>query len=131
MALPYFRSAERWRACGLLAGVVGAEFGLIYVAVATNQWNAQFFNALEARDWDGMTHALIVCFIVASAAIAGMSQYYFGHFAYILWGLSAVTPLPLFGMDLAFPGYLIWIAFTLAGLGTLTAHWIGWRLLSR
>ncbi len=198
LALPYFRSAERWRACGLLAGVVGAEFGLIYVAVATNQWNAQFFNALEARDWDGMTHALIVFgFIVASAAVAGMSQYYFGQrlqinwrrwltehyvnvwmaqgrhyrvrfvnpsidnihlriandvylfvqrtlelgtgllaslsallsFAYILWGLSAVTPLPLFGMDLAFPGYLIWIAFTLAGLGTLTAHWIGWRLI--
>ena len=25
-------------------------------------------------------------------------------FAYILWGLSAVAPLPLFGMDLSFPG---------------------------
>ena len=28
-------------------------------------------------------------------------------FAYILWGISAITPLPLFGMDLSFPGYLI------------------------
>ena len=29
-------------------------------------------------------------------------------FAYILWGLSAMTPMPLFGIDLSFPGYLIW-----------------------
>ena len=28
-------------------------------------------------------------------------------FAYILWWLSATTPLPLFGIDFAFPGYLI------------------------
>src|SRR5204863_251648 len=27
-------------------------------------------------------------------------------FAIILWGLSAATPLPLFGVDLAFPAYL-------------------------
>ena len=28
-------------------------------------------------------------------------------FAYILWGVSAIMPLPLFGVDLSFPGYLI------------------------
>jgi putative ATP-binding cassette transporter len=50
-------------------------------------------------------------------------------FAYILWGLSATTPLPLLGVDLAFPGYLIWAALAYAGIGTLVAHWIGWRLI--
>jgi putative ATP-binding cassette transporter len=50
-------------------------------------------------------------------------------FAYILWGLSAVTPLPLFGVDLSFPGYLIVGALTYALVGTLVAHWIGWRLI--
>ena len=50
-------------------------------------------------------------------------------FAIILWGLSATTPLPIFGVDLAFPGYLIWTALAYAGIGTLLAHLIGWRLI--
>ena len=198
LALPYFRSQERVRACALLSAVVVAELGLVYVAVATNQWNARFFNALEARDWDAITGELIAfCLIVAGAIVVGMSQFYFGQrlqinwrrwmtenyvsvwmaqgrhyrvrfvdtsidnihlriandvylfvqrthelgtgllgsigalmtFAYILWGLSAITPLPLFGVDLAFPGYLVWTALVYAGLGTLIAHWIGWRLI--
>ena len=50
-------------------------------------------------------------------------------FAYILWGISATTPLPLLGMDLSFPGYLIWIAFAYAAIGTLFAHFIGQPLI--
>jgi putative ATP-binding cassette transporter len=50
-------------------------------------------------------------------------------FAYILWGLSAITPLPLFGIDWSFPGYLIVGALLYALIGTLVAHWIGWRLI--
>jgi putative ATP-binding cassette transporter len=198
LALPYFRSKDRLRAFGLLAAVVGAEVGLVYVAVATNQWNARFFNALEARHWENITNELVIfCFIVVAAILAGMSQYYFGQrlqinwrrwltenylsiwmaqgrhyrvrfvdttidnihlriandvylfvqrthelgtgllgsvgalltFAYILWGLSAITPLPLFGVNLAIPGYLVWTALLYAGIGTLLAHWIGWRLI--
>jgi vitamin B12/bleomycin/antimicrobial peptide transport system ATP-binding/permease protein len=198
VSLPYFRSEDRWPARGLLAGVVAAELGLVYVAVAINTWNARFFNALEARNWAAFTDELLVfCFIAVGAIVAGMSQYYFGQtlqirwrrwltenyvarwmadgrhyrvrfvddkidnihlriasdvylfiqrthelgtgllgsavalasFAFILWGLSATTPLPLFGMDFAFPGYLVWLALLYAGLGTLIAHWIGWRLI--
>ena len=48
----------------LLAGVVAAEFGLVYVAVAVNHWNARFFNALEARNWNAFTDELVIfCFI--------------------------------------------------------------------
>ncbi|MBZ0149313.1 MAG: ABC transporter ATP-binding protein/permease [Pseudorhodoplanes sp.] len=50
-------------------------------------------------------------------------------FAYILWGLSAITPLPMFGVDWSFPGYLIVGALAYALIGTLVAHWIGWRLI--
>ncbi len=50
-------------------------------------------------------------------------------FAIILWGLSATTPLPIFGVNLQFPGYLIWTALAYAGIGTLVAHLIGWRLI--
>ncbi|HWV51019.1 ABC transporter ATP-binding protein/permease [Pseudorhodoplanes sp.] len=49
-------------------------------------------------------------------------------FSYILWGLSAVTPVPgLSGGTI--PGWLIWGALLYAGLGTLIAHLIGHRLI--
>jgi putative ATP-binding cassette transporter len=198
LSLPYFRSEDRWRAALLLAAVVAAELGLVYVAVAFANWNARFFNALEARNWDAFASELLVfCLIVLGAVIAGASQYYFGQtlqirwrrwltasyvsswmadgrhyrvrfvapnvdnihlriandvylfiqrthelgtgllgsivalasFAYILWHLSLTTPLPLFGTNLAFPGYLIVAALAYAAIGTLIAHWIGWRLI--
>jgi|RhiMethySRZTD1v2_1073278.scaffolds.fasta_scaffold78008_3 putative ATP-binding cassette transporter len=198
LALPYFRSEDRWRARALLAGVIGAELGLVYVAVSVIQWNARFFNALEARDWDGFKRELLLFGLITVGAIVSTAcQYYFGQtlqirwrrwlteryvaiwmaegrhyrirfvdntvdnihlriandvllflqrthelgtgllnsvvalfsFAIILWGLSATTPLPIFGVDLAFPGYLIWTALAYAGIGTLLAHLIGWRLI--
>jgi putative ATP-binding cassette transporter len=198
VAVPYFRSEERLRARLLLAAVMAAELGLVWVAVAVTQWNARFFNALEAKNWAAFQNELIVfCFITLGAIACGMSQYYFGQtlqirwrrwmtehyvsvwmaqgrhyrvrfvdtnidnihlriandvylfiqrshelgtgllgsvvallsFSYILWGLSLTTPLPLFGVDLAFPGYLIVAALVYALVGTLIAHRIGWRLI--
>jgi putative ATP-binding cassette transporter len=198
LALPYFRSEDRWRARLLLGGVIGAELGLVYVAVTVIQWNARFFNALEARDWNGFTRELLIFGLITLGAIVSTAcQYYFGQtlqirwrrwlteryvsiwmaegrhyrirfvdntvdnihlriandvllflqrthelgtgllnsvvallsFAIILWGLSAATPLPLFGVDLSFPGYLVFTALAYAGIGTLVAHLIGWRLI--
>ncbi len=198
IALPFFSSADRWRARLLLGGVVAAELGLVYVAVSVIRWNGRFFNALESRSWSSVRDELIVFgFIAAGAVVAGMSQYFFGQslqirwrrflteryvgrwmaegrhyrvrfiapevdnihlrigndillfvqrthelgtgllgsvvafasFAYILWGLSATTPLPLFGYNFAFPGYLICIALAYATIGTVFAHILGWRLI--
>jgi hypothetical protein len=50
-------------------------------------------------------------------------------FAYVLWGVSAIAPLPIFGVDLSFPGYLIWIALAYAAIGTAFAHLIGRKLI--
>ena len=86
LALPYFRSEERVRACLLLAAVVAGELGLVYVAVLVTQWNARFFNALEARNWAAFGDELIVfCFIALGAIVVGMSQYYFGQTLQIRW----------------------------------------------
>src|SRR2546421_9423250 len=78
LALPYFRSEDRWRARLLLAGVIGAELGLVYVAVTVIQWNARFFNALEARDWNGFTPELFIFGLITLAPILSTAcQYYF------------------------------------------------------
>src|SRR5215470_17149417 len=198
VALPYFNGEERWRARGLLAGVVGAELSVVYLAVAVSYWQADFFNALEARDWNAMQSQLVVFgMLVFGAMVTGMLQFFFGQmllirwrewltrryvgiwmadarhyrirsidpsvdnihlriasdvmlfiqrtlelgigllssfvslfsFSYILWGLSAIAPLPLFGVDLSFPGYLIWAALTYATVGMVVAHIIGHRLI--
>ena len=199
LALPYFRSEDRWRGRTLLAGVIAAELGLVYIAVSVINWNARFFNALEQKSWESLAPELVIfCFLVVGALLVGMSQYFFGQsliirwrqwmteryvgiwmaegrhyrirfvdqnvdnihlriandvllfiqrtlelgtgllgsvvalasFAYILWGVSAITPLPVFGHDFSFPGYLICIAFAYAAIGTLFAHLIGHPLIA-
>lgn len=50
-------------------------------------------------------------------------------FTVILWTLSAATPLPLFGFDLSFMGWLIVLAAIYAAIGTLFTHLIGAPLI--
>jgi putative ATP-binding cassette transporter len=198
LAIPYFRSEDRWRGIPLLAAVIIMEFVVVYVAVLINQWNGRFFNALEQRDWDAVRVELLVFLLITVAtAVAHMAMFWVGQhlqirwrrwmterfigiwmannrhyrmrfvapevdnvhlriandinvfiqktyeigsglvgalvmlasFTVILWGLSATTPLPLFGIDLAFPGYLIVVALLYAAIGTLLAHLVGARLI--
>jgi putative ATP-binding cassette transporter len=46
-------------------------------------------------------------------------------FIVILWGLSAESPLTLFGNEFHIPGYLVWGALIYAVFGTVLTHWIG------
>ncbi len=46
-------------------------------------------------------------------------------FVVILWGLSAASPLHVFGKDFDIPGYLVWGALIYAIFGTVLTHWIG------
>jgi putative ATP-binding cassette transporter len=51
-------------------------------------------------------------------------------FVVILWGLSADSPLHIFGHEFAIPGYLVWGALIYAVFGTALAQWIGSPLVS-
>jgi vitamin B12/bleomycin/antimicrobial peptide transport system ATP-binding/permease protein len=48
-----------------------------------------------------------------------------GSFIVILWGLSAESPLTVFGTEFHIPGYLVWGALIYAVFGTVLTHWIG------
>jgi vitamin B12/bleomycin/antimicrobial peptide transport system ATP-binding/permease protein len=48
-----------------------------------------------------------------------------GSFIVILWGLSAESPLTMFGTEFHIPGYLVWGALIYAIFGTVLTHWIG------
>jgi len=50
LSAPYWRSEERWRAWALLAAIVVLSLSTVYVLVLLNEWNRQFYNALEQKD---------------------------------------------------------------------------------
>ena len=50
-------------------------------------------------------------------------------FVVILWGLSAATPLILFGQSYSIPGYLVWFALGYAVVGTWVTHLVGRPLI--
>ena len=50
LAVPYFRSEERWKARGLLLAIVLLNLGAVYMLVQLTNWNRVFYDALEKRD---------------------------------------------------------------------------------
>jgi vitamin B12/bleomycin/antimicrobial peptide transport system ATP-binding/permease protein len=50
LSAPYWRSEEKWRAWGLLAAIVALSLSTVYILVLFNDWNRQFYNALEQKD---------------------------------------------------------------------------------
>jgi len=86
LALPYFRSEDKWQARLLLAAVIVSEFGVVYALVVFNLWNAYFFNAIQDRDWDNFLNALLLfCGIAVWTVAAAMAQFYFGQMLIMRW----------------------------------------------
>ncbi|MGY3617672.1 ABC transporter ATP-binding protein/permease [Bradyrhizobium sp. USDA 10063] len=50
-------------------------------------------------------------------------------FVTVLWTLSNLTPLRIFGDSYVIPGYLVWAALIYALMGSVVTHWIGRRLI--
>jgi putative ATP-binding cassette transporter len=47
---PYWKSEEKWSAWGLLSTVVFLALAMVYLNVLFNEWNREFYNALETKD---------------------------------------------------------------------------------
>jgi vitamin B12/bleomycin/antimicrobial peptide transport system ATP-binding/permease protein len=60
LALPYFRSEERWSTRGLLGTIIVMNLALVGMNVVLNFWNREFFNALQNKDWDGFIELLFL-----------------------------------------------------------------------
>ena len=55
---PYFASERRWQAIGLLAAVVALNLVTVYVDVLINDFQRDFFNALESKDYEAFRQQL-------------------------------------------------------------------------
>ena len=199
LAAPYWRSEERWRARGLLAAIVALTLGLVYMAVLFNDWNREFYNALEQKNFDDFKDLLLYFGFLAAVYIAAAvykiyltqmlemrwrvwltrqyladwldKQVYYrlelashgtdnpdqriaddlrlftdgtlslalgllssvvtlGSFVAILWSVSGPMSLTLAGLDLAVPGYMVWVALAYAAVASVVTHFIGRPLIA-
>ncbi len=49
---PYWVSDDKWAGRGLLIAVVALALGMVYLNVLFNDWNRDFYNALENKNFD-------------------------------------------------------------------------------
>jgi putative ATP-binding cassette transporter len=86
IAVPYFRSEDKWAGCGLLTLVIGIELTVVANSVLFNQWRARFYNALQDRDWNGFTRELIVfCVLAAILVLLQIYRLYVNQWLQIRW----------------------------------------------
>lgn len=86
IAIPYFRSEDKWAGRGLLAIIVVIELAMVGGSVLLNQWRARFYNALQDRDWNGFSRELVVfCAIAAGLVLLQIYRLYLNQWLQIRW----------------------------------------------
>ncbi len=85
LALPYFRSEERWSARGLLAAVIALNLASVGLSVLLNFWRADFYNALQAKDWDAFIELVLVYHRSAKGFTFGFTVLAFTHIAVAIY----------------------------------------------
>ncbi|TDR85223.1 putative ATP-binding cassette transporter [Enterovirga rhinocerotis] len=86
LAVPFFRGASAWVAVPLAAAVIGCQLGLVAVAVRTNLWRNDFFQALQDRDWDRFVLQFWVYSAIGVALIGlTVAQQYLTQWLLIRW----------------------------------------------
>ncbi len=80
LAKPYWRSDERRSAWLLLVSIISLSLCIVYLLVVLNDWNRQFFNAIEQKNKDDFYQLLIqfcsiaLAYILVAAARAYLRQ---------------------------------------------------------
>ncbi len=87
LAFPYWRSSsERWRARGLLALILALALGGVYILVLLNDWNREFYNALQERDLESFGPLLLRFSGLAAIYIVGaVFNLYFTQMLEMRW----------------------------------------------
>ena len=86
LAVPYFRSEDRWAGRILLGAVVAIELSIVAITVLINQWNNAFYNALQERNWDAFVYQLsYFCVLAGMFIILAVYQLYLNQWLQIRW----------------------------------------------
>jgi putative ATP-binding cassette transporter len=86
LAIPYFKSDDKWRGGILLAAVIAIELSIVAITVLINQWNNAFYNALQNRDWNAFVYQLsYFCVLAAFYIVLAVYQLYLNQWLQIRW----------------------------------------------
>jgi vitamin B12/bleomycin/antimicrobial peptide transport system ATP-binding/permease protein len=86
VAIPYFRSEDKWAGRGLLVAVIAIELGIVGINVLLNQWNSRFYNALQEHNWDSfVTEIVYFCVLATSFIVLAVYQLYLNQWLQIRW----------------------------------------------
>ena len=86
IALPYYRSEDRWAGRALLAAVIALQLFQVWLNVRFNAWYNTFYTALQDKDWDTFiaqigVFSLLAAFFIVSAVY----QLYLQQWLQIKW----------------------------------------------
>ena len=86
IASPYFYGEDRLAGRMLLLSVIGLELSIVALNVMFNSWNARFYNAIEAKDWESFKFELLLfCGLAALFIAAAVYQLYLQLWLRIRW----------------------------------------------
>jgi vitamin B12/bleomycin/antimicrobial peptide transport system ATP-binding/permease protein len=86
IAVPYFRSEDRWAGRVLLSAVIALQLFQVWLNVQFNTWYNTFYTALQNKDWDTFiwqigVFSLLAAFFIVSAVY----QLYLQQWLQIRW----------------------------------------------
>jgi vitamin B12/bleomycin/antimicrobial peptide transport system ATP-binding/permease protein len=86
LAIPYFRSEDRWAGRLLLGAVIGIELSIVAINVILNYWYNGFYNTLQNHDWNGFVwYVLVFCGLAAIYTVLAVYQNYLNLWLQIRW----------------------------------------------
>jgi vitamin B12/bleomycin/antimicrobial peptide transport system ATP-binding/permease protein len=86
LAVPYFRSEDRWAGRLLLGAVVAIQLSLVAINVILNQWYNRFYNTLQDRNFSAFVSAvLFFCVLAAIYTVLQVYQNYLNLWLQIRW----------------------------------------------
>ncbi len=58
LAVPYYKSEEKWRARFLLLVIIALNLSLVGMSVILSYWHREFYNSLQNKDWNSFLQLL-------------------------------------------------------------------------
>ncbi|HWX58376.1 ABC transporter ATP-binding protein/permease [Bradyrhizobium sp.] len=86
IAIPYFRSEDKWAGRGLLATVIIIQLLQVAIDVLVNAWRNRFYNALQQYDWDSFVRELLIfCALAGVSVVLAVYGLYLNQWLQIRW----------------------------------------------
>jgi vitamin B12/bleomycin/antimicrobial peptide transport system ATP-binding/permease protein len=86
LAIPYFRSEDRWPGRILLGAMIAIQLAVVAITVILNTWYNFFYNTLQDYDLSGFVRAILYfCAIATVYTLLVVYQTYLNYWLQIRW----------------------------------------------